>query len=82
MSDGQGVYKTNVTCSLGLSIQSPDGSWEKANVQISSDVGPGYPSAELMQLVMRQQMEDATKGCERWIEDVADEIVRIAQETR
>ena len=71
----QGVYKTNVTCSLGLSIQSPDGSWEKANIQVSSDVGPGYPEPELMRYVMTRQMEDATKGCEKWIEDVANKII-------
>lgn len=72
---GQGVYKTNVTCSLGLSVESPDGSWEKANISISSDVGPGYPDAELMQAVMTQQMNDAVAGCDRWIEDIANKII-------
>ena len=74
MSDGQGVYKTNVTCSIGFSVTDGE-NWEKSNVSISSDVGPGYPDAELMQIVLRQQMLDATRACEEQIEHIASKIV-------
>lgn len=74
------VYKTNVTCSLGVSVQDPvSGSWEKANVQVSSEVGPGYPDASMMRSVMTQQMNDAVDGCQRWIDEVARQIVAKVQ---
>ena len=80
MSNGQGVYKTNVTCSIGFSIQDPSSTnWEKSNVSISSDVGPGYPDPELMQLVLKQQMADATKACEEQIEMIANKIIEQVQ---
>lgn len=74
----QGVYKTNVTCEIGFSIT--DGTnWEKSRVAISSDVGPGYPEASLMQAVLRQQMLDATAACEEQIEEIANKIVEQVQ---
>ena len=71
----QGVYKTNVVCEMGFSIESPDGSWEKSRVAISSDVGPGYPEPSLIQAVLNQQMADATKACEEQIQRIADKII-------
>lgn len=78
MASAQGVYKTEVCCSIGFSIQSPDGSWEKSNVSIKSDVGPGYPEAELMVYVAKMQMEDATRICNEQIEGIASKIVEQA----
>lgn len=75
MADQQGVYKTEVSCSIGFSIQSPDGSWEKSNVSIKSDVGPGYPAPELMAYIAKMQMDDATKICNEQIESIASKIV-------
>lgn len=74
MTDGQGVYKTNVTCSIGFSVTDGE-NWEKSNVSISSDIGPGYPDASLMQVVLRQQMLDATRACEEQIEHIANKII-------
>ena len=71
----QGVYKTQVTCEMGFSICDPSGNWEKSRVAISSDVGPGYPEANLIQAVLSQQMLDATKACEEQIQRIADKIV-------
>lgn len=71
----QEVYKTNVTCSIGFSIADPNNNWEKSNVSISSDIGPGYPEAEMMQSVLKCQMEDATKACEEQIEAIANKII-------
>ena len=71
----QGVYKTNVTCEIGFSIQSPGGSWEKSRVCIASDVGPGYPEPELMAQVCKRQIEDATRACEEQIERIAGKIL-------
>lgn len=78
----QGVYKTNVTCEMGFSIESPDGSWEKSRVAISSDVGPGYPEVGLMQAVLKRQMDDAVKACETQISEIASKIVSEAQAVR
>ena len=75
----QGVYKTNVTCEIGFSIMSPDQSWEKSRVAISSDVGPGYPSPELISAVLSQQMLDATNACEEQIGRIASKIVEQVQ---
>jgi hypothetical protein len=75
MAEQQGVYKTEVSCSIGFSIQSPDGSWEKSNVSIKSDVGPGYPEPELMSYVAKMQMDDAVKICEEQIGSIASKIV-------
>lgn len=75
MAEQQGVYKTEVSCSIGFSIQSPDGSWEKSNVSIKSDVGPGYPEPELMAYVAKMQMDDAVKICEEQIGSIAGKIV-------
>lgn len=71
----QGVYKTNVTCTIGLSVQTPSGDWEKSGISISSDIGPGYPEASLMQVVLKQQMDDATRGAEEWIEAISNKII-------
>lgn len=79
MSNGQGVYKTTVTVSVGYSIQSPDQSWEKDNVTIASEIGPGYPEASLMQAVLMQQFNDATKACEEQIQMIANKIVEQVQ---
>jgi len=75
----QQVYKTDVTCSIGFSICSPDGSWEKSSVSISSEVGPGYPTPEYMSYVLTQQMDDAVKACNKQIGEIANKIV---EETR
>lgn len=75
----QEVYKTEVTCSIGFSICSPDGSWEKSSVSISSEVGPGYPTPDFMTYVMKQQMEDATRGCNEQIQAIAEKIVKEAR---
>ena len=78
----QGVYKTQVTCEMGFSICDPSGNWEKSRVAISSDVGPGYPEANLIQAVLSQQMSDATAACEEQIQRIANKIVeqvRIGQ---
>lgn len=75
----QGVYKTSVTCSIGYSICAPGGDWTKSRVDITSDVGPGYPEASLMQAVLRQQMLDATAACEEQIEEIANKIVEQVQ---
>ena len=79
MADGQGVYKTNVTCEMGYSICDPSGNWEKSRVAISSDIGPGYPEANLMQAVLTQQLADATKACEEQIQAIANKIVEQVQ---
>ena len=79
MSNGQGVYKTTVTCSIGYSIESPDKSWEKSNVSISSEIGPGYPEANLMQAVLNQQLNDATRACEEQIQTIANKIIEQVQ---
>lgn len=76
MGDSQNVYKTQVTCELGFSIQSPDGSWEKSRVCIASDIGPGYPDPALMAQVCRQQMSDATSACNEQIEMIANKIIQ------
>lgn len=76
---GQGVYKTTVTCSVGYSIESPDHSWEKSNVTLASEIGPGYPEAELMQVVLRQQLDDATRACEEQIQTIANKIIEQVQ---
>ena len=75
----QEVYRTEVTCSIGFSICSPDGSWEKSSVSIASEVGPGYPTPDFMSYVMRQQMDDAVSGCNRQIEEIARKIVEEAK---
>lgn len=71
----QEVYKTEVTCSIGFSICSPDGSWEKSSISISSECGPGYPTPDFMAYVMKNQMDDATRGCNEQIENIANKIV-------
>lgn len=71
----QEVYRTQVECSIGFSIQSPDGSWEKSNVSIRSDVGPGYPSPDMMAWVVKTQMDDAVKACNEQIMAISEKIV-------
>ena len=75
----QGVFKTTVTCSLGISVETPTKDWMKSNVSVSSEVGPGYPDAELMGVVLRQQMSDAERGCEEYIESLANKILQKVQ---
>lgn len=73
------VYKTNVTCSIGLSIQSPDGSWEKSHISIETEAGPGYPTEAQMAQLLQQQMADATKGANEQIELIAKKILEKVQ---
>mgnify|MGYP006886777226 CR=1 FL=1 len=76
MEDGQRVYTTRVTCQIGFSIQDPaSGNWEKSDVSISSEVGPGYPSPKMMHGVIHQQMADAVRGCDEQIETLARRIL-------
>lgn len=78
-SSGQQVYRTEVECTVGFSIQSPDGSWEKSGVSIKSEVGPGYPEPEFMSYVAKTQMSDAVKACDEQIESIARKIVDKAR---
>lgn len=71
----QGVYKVSVTCTMNYSIQSVDKSWEKSGVSITSEVGPGYPTPELMRSVMDRQMHDACDGCQQQIDEIAKRIM-------
>jgi hypothetical protein len=73
------TYKTEVACSIGLSIQSPDGSWEKSNISITTESGPGYPTEAQMAQLMQQQMADATKGANEQIEMIAAKILEKVQ---
>lgn len=77
--DSWQTYKTEVTCSIGLSIQSPDGSWEKSNISIMTESGPGYPTEAQMAQLMQQQMADATKGANEQIEMIAKKIIEKVQ---
>ena len=78
MADWQ-TYKTEVSCSIGLSIQSPDGSWEKSGIAVTTESGPGYPTEAQMAQLMQQQMADATKGASEQIEMVAKKILEKVQ---
>lgn len=75
----QEVYKTTVTCTIGYSIQSPDQSWEKSSVAISSEIGPGYPTKEFMTFVLKSQIEDTANACNEQIEEIAKRIVDAAR---
>lgn len=74
--DQQGIYKVSVECSIGFSIQAPSGDWEKSNVSIRSEVGPGYPEPKLMAWVLSNQMSDATRACQEQIDQITSKIVR------
>ena len=77
--EAQRVLSTRVTCQIGFSIQDPvSGNWEKSDVSISSEVGPGYPSPQMMRSVIRQQMDDAVRGCDEQIETLAKRILDAA----
>lgn len=77
--DAQRVLSTRVTCQIGFSIQDPvSGNWEKSDVSISSEVGPGYPSPQTMHNVIHQQMDDAVSGCDEQIEILAKRILEAA----
>ena len=54
------------------------GNWEKSDVSISSEVGPGYPSPQMMRFVIHQQMDDAVSGCDEQIETLAKRILEAA----
>lgn len=78
----QRVYTTRVTCQIGFSIQDPSsGNWEKSDVEISSEVGPGYPTPQMMHAVIHQQMDDAVRGCDEQIELLAKRIIEKAGES-
>ena len=70
------IYKTIVTCSIGFSIESPDGSWEKSNIGITTESGPGYPSESEMQIMLQAQMNDAVSGANEQIETIAKKIIQ------
>lgn len=74
MGAQQSVYKTRVECSIGFSIQDASGNWEKSNVVIASDVGPGYPEPQLLSWVLKTQIDDATKACQEQIDNIANKI--------
>lgn len=77
--EAQRVLSTRVTCQIGFSIQDTvSGNWEKSDVSISSEVGPGYPSPQMMRSVIRQQMDDAVRGCDEQIETLAKRILDAA----
>lgn len=78
----QEVYRTEVECSIGFSIQSPDGSWEKSNVSIKSQVGPGYPEKEFLAYVIKSQMDDAVSACNEQIQTISSRIVKQVQDGR
>lgn len=78
-AQAQRVLSTRVTCQIGFSIQDPvSGNWEKSDVSISSEVGPGYPSPQTMRSVIHQQMDDAVSGCDEQIEMLAKRILDAA----
>lgn len=78
-AQAQRVLSTRVTCQIGFSIQDPvSGNWEKSDVSISSEVGPGYPSPQTMRSVIHQQMDDAVSGCDEQIETLAKRILEAA----
>ena len=79
MADWQ-TYRTHVTCSIGLSICDPSGSWEKSNISIETESGPGYPTAQQMQQLMQQQMSDAVAGANQQIEMIANKILQKVQQ--
>lgn len=77
--EAQRVLSTRVTCQIGFSIQDPvSGNWEKSDVSISSEMGPGYPSPQMMHSVIHQQMDDAVSGCDEQIETLAKRILEAA----
>lgn len=79
------VYKTIVTCEIGFSIASIDprtgqqGAWEKSNVSISTESGPGYPSKEELSYMLSCQMNDAVDGCEEQLQTLANKIVELSE---
>lgn len=75
----QEVYKTNVRCEIGFSIQDQRGNWEKSTVSIASDIGPGYPEPMFLEQVLKQQIDDAANACNEQIENIAKKIVDVAQ---
>ena len=78
-AQAQRVLSTRVTCQIGFSIQDPvSGNWEKSDVAISSEIGPGYPSPQTMRSVIRQQMGDAVSGCDEQIETLAKRVLEAA----
>lgn len=76
----QQVFKSELTVEIGFSISTPDGkAWEKSNVSIKSHVGPGYPTKETMNAVLRRQMSDAVDACDRQIQELSRIVVENAK---
>lgn len=73
------IYKTYVEVSVGLSIQDPNGDWEKTNIAIKTESGPGYPDAQTMKVIIQNQMNDAVNGANEQIEMVAKKIIEKVQ---
>ena len=70
----QGVYRVDATVQVGFSIQAPDGSWVKKDVSMKSQIGPGYPTQELLTQVMHQMNHDCEKVCDEEIDRIAQNI--------
>ena len=66
--------KTEVTASVGLSVQDPTGSWEKDNWQISCTFN-GYPTPEAMQYWGGQIMQDCTDFANEQIQKLAQRFI-------
>lgn len=74
MAEERKVYKTVVTVDIGFSIQDSAGNWEKSNVSVGTESGPGYPTEQEMRHIIEVQMGDAVAGCDKIIDALVAEI--------
>lgn len=72
----EGVYKVEATVQVGFSIQAPDGSWVKKDVNMKAHIGPGYPSREFLVATMKQMNSDCEAVCDEEIDQIATNIAQ------
>lgn len=67
------ILRTEVTCSVGLSIQMPSGDWVKVGNQIMSEA-KGYPTRPELSDYIKQALDDVTLGCNEQVQMLVDNI--------
>lgn len=67
------ILRTEITCTVGLSVQMPSGDWVKVGNQIMSEA-KGYPTRSELASYIEQALGDVTLGCNQQINILVDNI--------
>lgn len=81
MAENSGIYKTQVSCQVGLSIANIDpttgqqNAWQKFSTTITSESGPGYPTENQLAYLTTLQMNDAVAAINRQLNDATQDVL-------